>query len=447
MKKIQKRQAENFVLLLGQAHDEIKKAIEKNKYMFAMELLVQCQEGAIKLGELIENTEGEHFATIPLLEEYCEVTYQIHEEIGKNQVINPDKVYENLEKLLCYIENSVKNDIKEHLEVAFLPYKASMWDSFESVWKAAEQDENCDAYVIPIPYFDKKMDGSFGKMHYEGEKYPEYVPVTWYEDYDFEKRKPDMIFIHNPYDGYNHVTSVHPFFYSKNLKKYTKQLIYIPYFVLDEIAPDNQRAVENISHFCTVSGVINADKVIVQSENMRLIYINVMTGLVGVNTRSYWEKKILGLGSPKFDKVLNTTREDLKIPEDWSRCMRKPNGKRKKVILYNTSVSTLLEYGNRMLLKIQRVLNTFKENTGNVVLLWRPHPLMNSTILSMRPQLWKEYQKIVEQYKSDKWGIYDDTADLERAIEISDAYYGDPSSLVQLYEKTGKAVLIQDVGI
>lgn len=54
-------------------------------------------------------------------------------------------------------------------------------------------------------------------MHYEGDLYPEYVPVTSYQDYDFAKRHPDMIFIHNLYDKYNYVTSVHPFFILKIL--------------------------------------------------------------------------------------------------------------------------------------------------------------------------------------------------------------------------------------
>ena len=64
------------------------------------------------------------------------------------------------------------------IEAVFLPYKASMWDSLESVWKAADEDPDCDAYVIPIPYFDRNPDGSFGPMHDERLDYPDNVPVT-----------------------------------------------------------------------------------------------------------------------------------------------------------------------------------------------------------------------------------------------------------------------------
>ena len=44
-------------------------------------------------------------------------------------------------------------------------------------------------------------------------------------------------------------------------------------------------------------------------------------------------------------------------------------------------------------------------------------------------------------------GIYDDTPDMDRAIALCDAYYGDHSSLVRLCREAGKPVMIQDVGI
>ena len=52
-----------------------------------------------------------------------------------------------------------------------------------------------------------------------------------------------------------------------------------------------------------------------------------------------------------------------------------------------------------------------------------------------------------KQYIEEGWGIYDDTADMDRAIIISDAYYGDGSSIVQLYEKLEKPIMIQNVNV
>ncbi len=447
MTKAQKKQAVDSLKLLGQAHDGIKKMIEAGNDKAALDLLSQCQECAIRLGEIIEAVEGENFVTIPLIEEYCELAYQIYEKILNNGRVNANQVNKALRRSLVRVENSVKNEITERMEVVFLPYKASMWDSLESVWKAADEDPNCDAYVVPIPYYDKNPDGSFREEHYEGGEYPAYVPVTSYREYDFAMRKPDMIFIHNPYDDCNYVTSVAPEFYSENLKQYTEKLVYIPYFVLGEVDPDHKEAVEKIAHFCTAPGVIHADVVIVQSENMRKAYIDVLTGAAGENTRPYWEKKILGLGSPKMDKVLESSREAWEVPWEWRQILEKPDGSRKKVILYNTSVTALLNQGENMIKKMHSVFDTFKENVEDVALLWRPHPLMKATIESMRPQLWMDYEKLEEQYREEGWGIYDDTVELNRAIALCDAYYGDGSSLVQLCQKAGKPVMIQNVEI
>ena len=100
-----------------------------------------------------------------------------------------------------------------------------------------------------------------------------------------------------------------------------------------------------------------------------------------------------------------------------------------------------------MLEKMKSVFSIFKEHQDEVALLWRPHPLIKTTIESMRPQLWAEYSKLVEQYREEGWGIYDDTADMDRAVVLCDGYYGDRSSVVQLVQKAGKPVMIQDVTI
>ena len=450
MRTAQKKQAEEFVELLGQAHEEIRGVMEKKNIPAAMSLLADCQEGAIALGDLIESAEGESAATIPILERYCELVYEIHQSLAAEREggspVRADKAYKTLRQGHIRIANSITHEVKVRREVVFLPYKASMWDSLESVWKAADEDPDCDAYVIPIPYYDKNPDGSFREQHYEVGEYPEYVPVVWYEDYDFEKRRPDMIFIHNPYDDCNIVTSVHPFFYSKNLKKFTEKLVYIPYFILGEIDPENKQELESIEKFCLVPGVAYADEVIVQSEDMRQAYINVLTEFMAGQGRSraYWEKKILGLGSPKVDKVLNTRKEDLKIPEEWMKVIRKPDGSWKKIIFYNTTVTALLQHNEQYLEKMRDVFRIFYENRDEVALLWRPHPLFGATIESMRPELGEAYREIVRKYREEGWGIYDDTADMDRAVCLSDTYYGDESSVLNLFRLCGKDYLIQN---
>ncbi len=448
MSGLKKKDMLETIQLLEEANVELNKNVS---HPDVAEILTQCQESALLIGNHLEtgyseSMQGTVESLVSILEDYCENIYQISTELSNEKFVR--KVLKKINKQLSQLYNGIKYDLPEdRKEIVFLPYKASMWDSLESIWKAADADENADAYVIPIPYYDKNPDGSFREMHYEGDQYPSYVPITYYEDYDFEVRKPDVVFIHNPYDEYNYVTSVPPSFYSSRLKNCTNKLVYIPYFILGEIKPDERERMEGIKHFCIQPGVLNADKVVVQSEDMKKVYVNILTEYAGKDTRKYWEKKILGIGSPKFDKVQNVRKEDLAIPGEWKKMIQKPDGSFKRIVFYNTGVTALLNYNEKALRKIEHVFKLFYENREEAALLWRPHPLIESTLKSMRPQLWEGYRNIRDQYIRDGWGIYDDTADMDRAIELSDAYYGDGSSIVQLYQKVGKPAMIQDVEI
>ena len=216
---------------------------------------------------------------------------------------------------------------------------------------------------------------------------------------------------------------------------------------MGEIDPEDDIAIERMKHFCINEAVNNADKVIVQSEDMRQVYIKVLTEESGGSkeARAYWEKKIDGSGSPKVDKVLRTKKEDLEIPEEWMKIIRKPDGSFKKIVFYNTSVTALLQHDEQMLTKMRDVFQIFREKRDEVTLLWRPHPLIKATLESMRSQLCIEYDELVRKYKEEGWGIYDDTSDVDRAVVLSDAYYGDPSSVVRLCIECDKMVMLQNV--
>lgn len=456
MRKMQKDSIVELANLLKKAQEHVKSLLLQREYASVLDLLQQCQQGAIQIGTTIEQAEGEGFPTVKRLEDYCELIFQVFEmvqgcmecaEQESGTVPDADVLFGSMDRLLWEVTESIQKDIKLRKEVVFLPYKASMWDSLESVWMAADEDPECDAYVVPIPYFDRNPDGTAKEMHYEGDLFPEYVPITHYDNYDIAERHPDAIYIHNPYDEANFVTSVHPAFYSKRLKELTDCLVYIPYFVLQEINPKDKIAVKDMEHFVTVPGVLHAHKVVVQSEAMRQIYIDVMSQFAGEETRYYWEEKILGIGSPKFDKVHSTTKENIKVPQEWMDIIQKSDGQWKKIIFYNTSVSALLEHSEKMLDKMRDVFETFKDNKDEVALLWRPHPLIKATIESMRPQLWEEYRKLVEEYRTAGWGIYDDTPDMDRAVALCDGYYGDASSVVQLCREAGKPVMLQAVDV
>ncbi len=408
-----------------------------------LDLSIDSKECAIAVKTKLEKLYGKKLETIHCLEKYCEQLNQI--AIALNERMEESFVKELFKGLFDTLENlrvGLPKEMKK--EVVFMPYKASMWDSLESVWMAAKEDQGYIARVLPIPYYDKGDNGEFKELYWEGNQFPKNVSITHYEDYCLEDHHPDIIFIHNPYDGYNVVTSVHPSFYSSELKKYTDKLVYIPYFILDDVSPTDRVYIEEKKHYCITSGVLNSDKVIVQSEDMKQIYVNVLSEEIGEHTRTRWEKKVLGLGSPKMDKVMNTRKENVEIPDEWINIIKKSDGSWKKVIFYNIGLNAFLQNHEIMLDKIERVLATFKEEQEEIALLWRPHPLYKSMIESMKPEYGTRYQAIVDNYKTEGWGIFDDTSDMNRAVALSDAYYGDHSSVARLYKQLGKPILYQN---
>lgn len=352
------------------------------------------------------------------------------------------------DELLQFMIAQTQKETAFKKEIFFLPYKASMWDSLESVWRAADEDkEHCIAYVMPIPYADLTPEHTVAEWHCERELFPKDVPTVKWEDFNLAEIHPDVIFIHNPYDEYNYVTSVESRYYSSVLKNQTDKLVYIPYFVLAEPEFDGkseekiEKMEEGIAHFVTTPAVLNADQVIVQSEAMRQAYIDVLVRATNQKEQVFWGQRISGLGSPKFDKVLMSKREDFTLPKAWKKII-----KGKKVILYNTSLAAMLQNDKRVCQKIRHVFRQFCVQ-NDVVLWWRPHPLMKATLHSMRPEVEQEYCKIEKAYREEGWGVYDDTPELYRAITWSDAYYGDWSSVAQIYAQTGKPVMVQNACI
>ena len=447
MRRREKKEISEKLAAMKTRHDTIREQFLHGEAVNANELLARCQEDAIFIGTALEEEGGFHDEAVKKLELYCEAVYEWSiENAETNGPISrgtSEKKHRTMQARLDreadWVRDYIKKQIRERLEVVFFPYKASMWDSLESVWQAAETDEECDAYVVPIPYFDKNPDGTVAAMHYEGDAFPDYVPIVNWQEYPVAERHPDIIYIHNPYDNANRVTVVHLDYFAKELKKHTDMLVYIPYFVcVGDSVPD---------HFCVQPATMYADRVIVQSEEVRKQYIRQFhkfeeeyrcRGRFGAA-----EEKFVALGSPKFDKALKTTRENVEMPKEWLDLIVKPDGSRRRVLLYNTSITKLLEGETQILKKLKSVFQIMKTKE-DVVLLWRPHPLSETTCAAMRPHLLEQYHEIIREYKKEGFGIYDDTPDVHRAIAVSDAYYGDSSSLVELYRMTGKPIMIQN---
>ena len=248
--------------------------LQKGEYAAYQSLLAALQEGAIAFGELLGEKIGKDAESISLLESYCEMLYQRYQnasspEEKKKEIMQEEETV----SLLKALKERVGKELK--VQAVFLLHRAKDFAGLRPLVDALRK-ENVDCKIIPIPYYDKAVNGAFTEMHYEGGEFPEEYAITDYKSYDFEKELPDCIVMNSPYDEYNPVFSIEPAFYSRNLKRFTEKLIYIPWFVTDEIDPENSedgKAFYNMRYYVTVPGVFHADYTIVQSEGMKKTYL------------------------------------------------------------------------------------------------------------------------------------------------------------------------------
>ncbi len=376
-----------------------------------IEFLLLCQESVVAIGD----TAALHIADMKsidaILSEYCDNLLPIAQmqEISEGE----------LDKLSSLVNDVIGIITAQEVtyEIVFFPYSASMWDSMESVYNAFMEKPNYKCIVVPIPYrtFDKQT-GQWNDC-YDGNDFPKNIDITHYSEYSLEKNVPEVAFIHNPYDEYNSVTRVYEEYYSKAIKQYVGKLVYLPYYVTTgEFEESHLR----------LSAYINADYIVVQSKYIKEQFLQ---------TPIY--NKVVSLGSPKLDCIIKRCETGGEIPLEWQDIL-----KNKKALMLNTTLGSVINNKEQLLNKLRVVFEKIK-NHSEIVLIWRPHPLLLATIDSMLPELREKYDELIKYFTDEKIGILDTTADIANTIAISDGYIGDGgSSVLNLFGIANKPVFI-----
>lgn len=439
-----------LVPLFHEIHENIIERMKKEEWDDVCSLIAESQDSAIVIGNQIEKEFPESSNVIGILEEYCEFLYSLYNQLSVDRENYDDCLRTKVEREFDQYEERLQEGIHQLVnrkEVVFIPYKAAYWDTMRESWEKVMAEENTSVYVIPAPYYYKDAWGRVKKddMIYETEGYPEEVVLTSYQDYNFESRRPDQIFIQCPYDEYNYAISLHPFFYAKNLLMYTEEMIYIPALVMDEVEPDDSGAKEMLKSYCNMPGVVYADKVVVQSEQMKEVYVELLTEFAGEETKDVWENKIASGDYAALAHTDQKEKEDIEIPEDWEKFIQKPDGTRKKIVLYTTSASALYCYEEKMIEKMTEVLEMYKDRQNEIAFWWYPDSNVRNVLRKSCPGVWRKYCDLVQMYKEEAWGIWDDTGDSARAVAMCDEALGDGGVMLNAVYHAKKKVEVQNV--
>lgn len=447
MLKSVKRQIKELLHTLMDAEAEIKAVIEEANADGLVNFLADAQEAAVAIGNKVEESgtadgdsgmpEGgaevaasgadraqardialksveQGAEIIALLERYCELLWQITQA---RDIRSQLQLTAEAWGLLGEVDRALAQ-IPEQVAVVFMPYKASMWDCMESVWRAACEDSGCVPFVVPIPYFDLK-DGVVTARHYEGDMFPEYVPVADYSSFPLAEIHPGAIFVHNPFDDCNIVTTVLPEYYSGELKKVTDTLVYIPYFI-------------------TTNGVFVTHRFFPSYLNYDFIVVHDEKAIDSFSA-DLPREKFLPYGSTIAERILRLEREKPAIPKTWQEQL--PNGRDfggNRVVMLNTSISLLMKQRERFLNKIEYLFEAAKQRKG-IALVWRPHPLLMATAQTMGEEYAIRLAQLEEKFRKEEIGILDKTPDVGITVALCDAYLGETaSSVIQMFAIAGK---------
>ena len=173
--------------------------------------------------------------------------------------------------------------------------------------------------------------------------------------------------------------------------------------------------------------LIHADRILLDTDSMKQTYVDALVELCGKDTLSLWEKKI---------EV---------IPGLYETAAKEKDGM--KSIFYYTDVCPFLAEGDVALDKLKRNLDIFKESKGEIRLVWHPFTGISDYLKKKAPEVYAKYSEIVEGFRSEGWGVYDESDDGESLLKECVAYYGDPSPYVFYAQMDKKPVMIADIHI
>ena len=330
-----------------------------------------------------------------------------------------------IDSLKQNFQSVLSDESGRNREVVFITLGPRYWKNNSYFWKKETETLNTDVFVIPISFFDTSLTGEVLNTHYEPEGYT--VPVTSYKDYDISKRHPDRIYVQCPYDDINPALTIHSAFYSKELLKYTDELIYVPMYDIKEFNSDDEKSAYALNFTAKTPVVLHADKIILPTVRLKEEYIKALVDFSnGETDEAYWNAKI--------------------YVEDYMPDKQSDNFKKaKKTLLYFTDVSPIALYGDKALKKIRTSLELMRDASDKLNVIWLISENMKSVLNSPGckdgKKLYGKFINIIQEFKKGGWGILaEHVSDVD--LDEVDAFAGNPSPYAHYLNYHKKPVMI-----
>ena len=184
-----------------------------------------------------------------------------------------------------------------------------------------------------------------------------------------------------------------------------------------------------MTYYCTVPGVINSDRIILQSEILRNTYIDKLCEFAGIATKSIWEKKLI---------VSNNDDSSILTEPD------KTISNHIKTLLYYPDFSEILQYGQTAIDKIYDVIKIFKVSSWKIIFL--KSRFIEDVLAKIDYELYGKCNELEQVISAEpKFMLINECeTDNDTLIKMCDAYYGDGGQLAHRFRNAGKPVKLQD---
>ncbi|MBR5969134.1 MAG: LicD family protein [Lachnospiraceae bacterium] len=214
---------------------------------------------------------------------------KIEEFLSHGDVASAGTLAESCKKLASHLEALLAG----RREVVFLIPRAAWWPAMAGLYEWYSAREDLTVRVIPIPLFEKRLDGSRGTRHDDRHLLPQGLPLTMSEHYDLSVYMPSVIVTCFPYDSTNRDLDIDPSYYSFRLRECTDRLIYCPCHQPNPPVDNDTAAKKALRVLIEQPAAVFADTVVVENTELRDYYVETLTELSGEETRSRWEEKVL----------------------------------------------------------------------------------------------------------------------------------------------------------
>ncbi len=389
------------------------------------DILGEMQNVTVEYGGLVEKAYGEGTKIVAQLENFCEILFLLH-----SGQLQPDELPANVEKVRTVLES----EILTSREIVFLPYKSKYWNRLEKIY--AKECEDAIEYdkahgtktrvlVLHAPLYRKNHLFQLGEKVADAGTYPSDINVIDCDEYNFELRHPDKVYIQNPYDEYNMAVGVEPSVYASAIRPYVDYLVYVPYFRIGDFTEMNQPLEFNMNYFVTMPGVALADKVVLGSKLEADRYIDKLVAVCGEDTRENWLDKV------EVEELVTAPAAETQ---------------RRKSLIFYISPSPFNYEAMAYMDKLENVFDVF-EKSGNLDV--KVVFSSEGVIESIRDRnILGRWNRLLERVNGLQFceAIEDGTdLDNEELANMSDAYYGLPSVHAKNMILKKKPVMIMNI--